>query len=110
MKALLLTAILIISLFSCKKENRSNVPISDCIGQKINEFKAKFENCSACFVESAIFKGNRVFIFDYGSIHDAPAVVLNQACDVIGGWNGDLATPFFFEFQTHATDKKRIWR
>jgi hypothetical protein len=126
MKQTLLFLVLLFSSLSCQMldtvnavENDNNnsafleqakaAPIPKCIKQKIKEFKKDFKGCEFCFVESAEFKGQTVYVFDEGSAFDAPVSVYDKNCELLGSWGGRRFSEFRAEFDEKATNKKRLW-
>jgi hypothetical protein len=83
--------------------------VPKCMKQKIKSFKKDFKECELCFIESAEFKGQTVYVFDEGSAFDAAVNVYDKNCALLGSWGGRRFSEFRAEFDEKATNRKRLW-
>lgn len=110
MKQLLFFVSLMTLIGACKK-TPIDLTYSDCIKQKIEVFKAENQNCGQCFIESAEYRSQIVFIFDSCTACDGTAAVLNNACDTVGTLCGEcFISDFQRNFQKKAKNRQKIWR
>ena len=124
MKQTLLILSLLISTLSCQldtvyavdKGNNASFSVQaqtaavpKCMKQQIKDFKKEFKKCEFCFIETAEFKGQTVYVFDEGSAFDAGVNVYDSNCKLLGSWGGRRFSEFRAEFEEKATKRKRIW-
>jgi hypothetical protein len=110
MKQLLFFLSMMTLIGACKKAP-IDLTYSDCIKQKIEDFKVEKPNSRNCFIESAEYRSKVVFIFDYCTAADGIAIVLDNNCDTVGTLCGEcFIGDFQRDFGKKAKNMQRIWR
>ncbi len=81
MKNLFLIALLF--LLACKKETETKSSMSDCINQKVEQFKTESRATGLSSVVEYKYNNALYYTFDYGAALDWPMYLLDNQCDTV---------------------------